>query len=315
MFTFTRMGEVPRFLQQPPREVEVAAGEVVFTLEAATFLRGRVVDSAGNALPRMMVNAKYADGTWAGGANTEENGGFSIPVRGGVPVTVEVPGWQMAKDPGGNFARAPVQPASLEVTAPAEKVEIALAAIEGGRTLKVRVVDLEGRPIPKMPVLVPNPKNRTYPVTDENGRLVVEDLLAEEITLSVSLPTLFVGGPPPIPTGTVLPAPVKVVPNGQEVTLQLRKGVLVAGIVYGSDGRPVEKARVDIQTADFNLASDMTGPDGRFKVWIAPDSKLRWASAYTLATREAREQVVVEEAALAKMGSELVFRLEPFKGR
>jgi RNA polymerase sigma-70 factor (ECF subfamily) len=312
---FTLKGEVPRFLQQPPREVEVAAGEVVWTLEAASFLRGRVMDSAGNALPRMMVNAKYADGTWAGGATTQENGGFSLPVRGGVPVTVEVPGWQMAKDPGGNFARALVQPASLEVTAPSEKVEISLASIEGGRTLKVRVVDLEGRPIPKMPVLIPNPKNRTYPVTDEDGRLTVEDLLAEEITLSVSLPTLIVGGPPPIPAGTVLPAPVKVVPNGQEITLQLRKGVAVTGIVYGSDGRPVEKARVDIQTADLNLASDLTGPDGRFKVWIAPDSKLRWASAYTIAARENREQIQVQEADLAKMGNELVFRLEPIKAR
>ncbi|HEU4395788.1 MAG TPA: hypothetical protein VFS92_09495, partial [Planctomycetota bacterium] len=305
-----------RFVWPHPQMVKPEGQEVVLRLRRAGEVRGVVLGPDRKPVGGLSITVTDSAGAWVGGAFAKEDGSFSIPVGLGDTVDLAISGQRMKAQGSGRMEEAsPYRGERKGVVCPAEGVEIVTTMVESNRSITVRVLDLEGRPMAHVPLSILKPGERTYPQTGEDGRLTVEGLLAEEIRVMAFMPTLVVGGPPPLPDGAILPEPVKVVPDGQEITLRLRTGVPVAGTVLDSEGRPAAGARVDLQTMDYVLASAFAGPDGRFRMWIAPEMKLRHASAYTFASggRGMHELIQLDEAALAAMGDALVFRLKPYE--
>ena len=304
-----------RFVWPKPELVKPAGQEVVLRLRRAGEIRGVVLAPDRTPLGGISVMARDAAGDWGAGAFAKEDGTFAIPVGLGDTVDLSINGQRLKARTSGRMDEAsPYRGERKGVVCPAEGVEIVTTIVESNRRITVRVLDLQGNPMARVPLTILKPGERMFPSTGEDGRLTVEGLLAEEIQVSALMPAVVIGGPPPLPDGTVLPEPVKVVPDGQEITLRLRTGVPITGTVLDSEGRPTSGARVDLQTTDFVGASALTGADGRFKTWISPNLKLRHANVYTFLPegRGIHEHVQLDEAALAAMGDALVFRLKPY---
>ena len=189
--------------------------------------------------------------------------------------------------------------------------------MDSNRRLTLQVVDLDGHPRRNFSVSLIKPGAQSYPTTDENGEYTAEGLLAEETTISVFAPGVAPGQPSPVPEGAVLPDPVKLVPDGQVVTMQLRKGVPFTGVVFKVDGQPAEKAMVTIQTADFVATNGTTDASGRFKVWVTPGQKLMMAHAMLMGPNgpAGMKQLQGTDLEKAMEKSELEIHLEPYKGR
>jgi len=304
-----------RFLQPRTETVEPAGQEIAIRLRRAGEIRGVVLAPDRTPLAGMAVTAKDAQGNGVSGVFTGEDGAFSVPVGHGDRVDLVVNGQRRSgKGQRPSDEMTPHRGERRGVAGPAERIEIVTTVVEWNRALTVRVLDLEGKPMAGVPVTLLRPGENTCPVTGVDGRVTVEGLPPDEIRVSALMPSVTIGAPPPLPEGAVLPEPVSAVPDGQEVTLRLRTGVPVTGRVLDAAGSPAAEARVDLQTTDFVLASAVTGPDGRFRAWIAPGLRLRWATAYSFSpgVPGIREQVILEEAALAEMGTaELLFRLKP----
>jgi protocatechuate 3,4-dioxygenase beta subunit len=302
------------FLPHEPVDATVGGPPVVVRLAAAAFVRGRVVGPDGKPLSGMSVNAKGPGTAWAG-ARTDEKGEFSLSMEGGVPFRVEVGGSRTKDDGSGQVEMTNLRADPQELTAPADGILFTMHEIGSGRTLTVRVVDLDGKPIPFCSVSSPAPsKDGSLPWTDRDGRVTLEGLTEEECSITVHAPAGVVGGRPGIPEGTVMPPPVKVVPRGQEVVFQLRKGEARKGIVRDPDGRPVEKAWVILQTDDYVVSQGSSMPDGTFTVWVSPGRRLIRATASSISRDGPRFVADLEKDAVPQEG-EIVLRLEPYKGR
>ena len=302
-----------RFLKPAPIDAVVGGAPVIVRLVEGSLIRGRVLGPDGTPLSGMSVNAKGPEKAWAG-AVTNAKGEFSLSVASGVPFLVEVGGWRHLDDGTGSTERTNLRADAREVLAPVDGVIFNLHAIPAGKTLTVRVVDLNGKPIPNCSISSPAPaKDNTLPWTDRDGRVTLEGLFEEEIRVTAHQPGGQLGKAS-LPEGTVMPAPVTVIPRGQEITLSLRKGVARSGRVLDGEGRPVEKAAVMLQTDDFVSSMAWSRADGTFTAWVSPGSKLMRATASTFLPNGPGQVADLENEAVPPEG-EIVFRLQPEKER
>lgn len=308
-----------RFIWPQPETVMPIGQEVVIRLRRAGEISGVVLSPEGSPMAGMLVTAPGESGRWSEAAYTKDDGTFRLSVGLGDSVTVDVPGQRRPTDPSrANMdERTPFRGRKMGIASPTQGLEIRTVAVENDRRITIRAVDLEGRPLKGLLVSLLKPGERTWPVTNEKGEFTAEGLFAEEITISVMSPGLPPGQPSPIPEGTILPAPVKVVPEGQVITMSLRKGVPFTGRVFDQDGAPAAKASVMIQTVDFIVANGTTDSSGRFKVWIAPDQKLMMAHAMLVGPTgvAGMKQLQGTDLERAMEKAELEIRLEPYKGR
>ncbi|NUN53860.1 MAG: carboxypeptidase regulatory-like domain-containing protein, partial [Planctomycetaceae bacterium] len=286
--------------------------EVRITLHPASPIRGRVVDAEGKGLEGMQVHYRAPEMPYGQIATSGPDGAFEFSSGAGRPVVIDLQPFRTVK---GNPQpeRSPFRAEPVTATAPAEGVILRAIPVESDRTLTVRVLDLEERPLPGFLLTLLQDEKGSFPVTDGNGEVRLEGLLAEEIQFGVFAPQAAAGQASPLPEGAVLPAPVKVMPEGQVVTLRLRRGTALPGTVLDSAGAPAAGAQVYVQTEDYSVAQAVADGDGRFRVFVATGVKLLLAHAVLMGEAGPREMKQIRGEELE--GGDLVIRLEAVKGR
>lgn len=144
-----------------------------------------------------------------------------------------------------------------------DDVEIRL---RGGRTIRGRVVDASGEPVPAFHVVARRARSalvrrhvKTVSGYDAEGRFLVTGLPDAEHELVATA-----RGYPPSD-------PITVTPGGPEVTITLREGGRVVGVVRSEDGSPLAGARLTVEahlgrgsSAAPTLPLVVSGPDGAF---------------------------------------------------
>jgi len=147
------------------------------------------------------------------------------------------------------------------VAAGSKGLVLRLRPLADDRTVTVRVVDPDGKPMPRMRVFTPS--HRRFVETDADGRVTLKDMLARPTKVHVFPDARNA-------PGLVPPAGVEIVPNGQEIEIRFRKGVALRGIVVrrqGSKGNifvVVSSGKTTVGTANCD-------DDGRFEVFLDPD--------------------------------------------
>ncbi len=153
-----------------------------------------------------------------------------------------------------------------DVTAPATGLRMTVAAPALDRSVRVRVLDGAGRPVAGMRVFAPHrgAPRRAAILTGDDGRATIDRL--PEMPLFVSTP--FSEGHPAA-SSWAAPESVKVIPDGQEIVLRLRRAVALRGVVVDVNGAPVAEATVYVEglgtTGSVVVACS---EDGRFALLI-----------------------------------------------
>ena len=148
-------------------------------------------------------------------------------------MVLSVPGAERTTSRKGLYEdeRTPYRGRVDEVTAPAEGITIQTHTISYDRSLTVLVLDPDGEPAPAVLAMVSErmlTPDMNPPQTDEEGRILFEDLPSEPIMVHA-----FKSLDSPLPEDVLPSKPKEVVPEGQE-----RPAV----------GRPLSRTRKDILT-------------------------------------------------------------------
>ena len=227
---------------------------------------GRVFMRNDEPVPRIVVRARSANEpvSWA---LTDEEGRFEIAVSrtGGTELALG-PQYAQSAQPSGT-PRLLLGSLSA-VRAGSRDLVIWASVVAADRTLRVRITAPDGTAVPRASVLVrPCASVRTV-VTDATGRVEVVGLPRETVVVAVVL------GPRHPAHGRWLPPrPQEVVPAGQELSLALRPGTPVEGVVLLRDGGPAQSASVTAFDGATSVAFALTDARGHFKLLLEPDQK------------------------------------------
>ncbi len=134
-----------------------------------------------------------------------------------------------------------------------------------GRRLSVVVRDSAGTPIPGLQVGVARGPG-TPGITDAEGRADLAGLPAHEVTLVLARGA---GWTPRRPLD-VPPAPLRVVPDGQVVTMDCRSGVALRGRIFGTAFTPFGDLWLSVSSAEDDRYSVRVDSSGRFTVGVLP---------------------------------------------
>jgi RNA polymerase sigma-70 factor (ECF subfamily) len=297
------------YLDPGPTECTVGGFPVEIRLERGAAIRGQVLGPDGRPLEGMTVRAEGPLGSWEYG-RTGSDGEFALFRKAGVPVRLDVPGFQARRDGSGASIRTNLRAAPREVYAPVDGVVFTMHAIRSGMSLTVRVVDLVGNPIPGCSVLAPNGDEATFPMTGPDGSVTIESLFEEPTRILAMQPSGRAGGPATIPEGTVMPDPVTVVPSDQEIVLRLRAGEPRKGRVLDAEERTVSGAWVTLQTDDYVAGESWSDAQGKFTVHVSPGRRLIRATAVVVSPEGPRFTADLGKDEVPQEG-EIVLRLAP----
>jgi hypothetical protein len=135
-------------------------------------------------------------------------------------------------------------------------------ALPHDQRISVRVVDLEGQPVPEAElVLHANGLDSRLETTNAEGRATFTDLPAIEIAISMQL---WKWERVRIQPGLLAPARQQALPSGQELVFAFRQGVPLRGRVVDAEGRGIE-AKVQIRSGGLHVDATVTDADG---TWI-----------------------------------------------
>lgn len=254
---------------------EVKGPEVRITLKDSSVLSGRVVDGAGQLVPRFTISASLqrdggaaamgedfdfgaGDDPGAGMADSESStdGGFALDL---VPGRFEV--WVEA---------APFAPLRLEATAPGDVV----IALKMGAKVRGQVVDLDGVPAPGVQVnsrAEGRERRSERASTDAEGHFLLEGMEAGRHTLTA------VQKEDGLRTWTAQAVVTLAEGATAEVVLRPNAGVAVAGVVLSDRGEPAPEVTVTgwaeskdggVEPAGASMAR--TDSEGRFRLRTLP---------------------------------------------
>lgn len=243
---------------------------VVVTLRRALAIEGVLLDADGSPVANVRVSAK-SPGRWVRPVVTDGAGKFRlISLERG---TYELEARLLKESRVGLVATA-------RVAAGTTGVELRLARPEGQATgLVVRVVDADGKAVPRARVNVRFAESGSTGATVENGLAIVDATGREDglvgATVTVSAPRSLGGQPLPFGPATVGP----LLGSEAEVEVRLPAERAIVGVVRDPDGKPVRGAVV--VAADPSEASNVawvfrsdggdlprarTDADGRFRL-------------------------------------------------
>jgi RNA polymerase sigma-70 factor (ECF subfamily) len=293
--------------------LDAGAPEATLVLREEGFVRGTLLDVDGRPLPQMEIRATSTSGGGLYIVASGPDGAFEIRAPRGETLRLEIPGtwWRI---PGDKSSREPCplphRAAKAGVPVPSEGVVIREES-PTHPTLAVRLLDLEGNPMPGARVFAWTYQGATFNEgTGPDGIVRFEFPYPDEVTVQL-LPR---SPEKPLPPCAVLPAPVKVVPAGQEITVRLREGIARTGIVKDADDRPAPGAWVSLKTEDLVESTAKAADDGTFTVWVAPGLKVVRAEAALGAQEGPGSRAEIEGDAVPAEG-EIVLRLGPVKAR
>jgi len=257
-----------RLLDASGVEVTDADEEVELRLEDAGSLTGVVRGPDGAPLPRAIVVGEAA-GRKPTATLSDAQGRFALEVAAADPYAVRVTGQHDAARPGQILELVGER---LGLRAGDADVIVVARPASKDRALTIVVETPEGAPLPGARVAVTGWDGRTHNLASgDGGRVEVRELSSRPVDLLVEPMEaqrerwVFVHRP-------------RVVPEGQTLTIRLRVGVLIGGIVLGADGRGVGGVAVDAHPAGSGHAqlpwSTFTDAAGRFRLLVDPEVAL-----------------------------------------
>jgi hypothetical protein len=149
------------------------------------------------------------------------------------------------------------------VVAPAKDLVLRTTEVVFERSLRVLVLTPDGQPVAGAAVVVSTP-GFTFPrqTTDAQGRSSIDKLPDDLVSVTASPSGSQAGA-------TILSKAIRVLPQGQELTVSLRAGVPLRGRVMTPTGDPVNQAMLTA-SGERELFSAKSDAQGRFVLMVAP---------------------------------------------
>lgn len=224
-----------------PTDEQLRDGSAVFTLRRGGRVEGTVTDPAGKPIPHATIlpGRDRMDSTSKPAFTTDDAGRFVIPHAppGALTLTVKAHGHAPA-----------LESVRVPTTGVAEPLTVTL---EPGRTLRLRVVDADGRGLPGVLVAANSWQGRrtleTCLETDAEGRVVWASAPPDPVDFAV------------LHTGYQSLRNVPLTASDAEQTLTLRRPLHVVGTV--TNARTGERLRA------FQLLTGNVSPDGQ-RFWV-----------------------------------------------
>jgi RNA polymerase sigma factor (sigma-70 family) len=277
-----------------------AAERVELVVERAAWIAGRVVLEDGAPFPMAPISA-LERGRRVASTVTDLDGRFKlvVPAEGAWDVVIEAidPGQNRITRVGHAIAREdrPADTPSVErpselsgeargVASGTQDVAITATRRTGTRTLRVRAVTTDGRPVAGVPIRLVGVGRRgefaSAPRTGEDGRVDILEVPDRRILAS------FWGDGPEAPQwerdGWIVPSLSLLTPVGdEEFVIELVPGRPIRGRVETPEGfEPVKDARGRAARASISVSDESTqrvwtcrsDPDGRFTALVPADA-------------------------------------------
>jgi hypothetical protein len=267
-----------------PEEVgrAVPAGqEVRVVVRTGAELSGRCEDRDGKPVPEVPVAAfRVSDDRSVVTGRADGEGRFTLVVPPGERVHLSAADQQ----PGPVFWRGELR----DVGAPAEHLVLPMRRLALDRSLTVQVHDPDGKPVWTAAVTAQSWTGGRSGRTGKRGTITLEDLPDDHVTVVVSSDAQTVVDEDAIP-----PAGVRVLPEGQTITLSFRRGVPVTGVVLDGSERPARSVAVTLTTPDGVQVGGVTDAAGRFRIAGLSGQLHRLAAEGTVLERVRPEDGVV----------------------
>jgi len=235
-------------------------GNVRIELKRAGIVRGVVLLPDGKPVYKPLLAVRNGDRELSSTFG-QEDGTFRVVVPANGAVDIVFKG-HTVRGTRGTDLNTPYTGTLRGVTAGATGATLRLQPIAENRSLTVRVVDPDGKPLEKMRVFTE--QHRRFSLTDAEGRFRFTKLLAKPLLVSVFPDTEKA-------PGLVPPPQVSVTPNGQEIELRFLKGIALRGTVIRAAGSK-GNVFVIVRAGEKALATANCGSDGRFEAFIASDA-------------------------------------------
>ncbi len=227
--------------------------EVVFVLQQGERIRGVVIGPDQKPFAGALVELVYGKGD-KGTKSAGNDGRFEFTVPRGQTVDLVFRGLSNRRAPAANADLLEGKLVGVRAGSGEHRLELRMPRMD--RALTVRVLDPEGRPVKG--AMVQTQPGAARLTTDEDGSVKLTELPARELKLFAShfreRKRWFA------------PVPRTVVPNGQTITLQMRRAVAIRGVLRYPDKTPVAGAMLLGRSGDmhFNTLSDR---EGRFTLY------------------------------------------------
>jgi beta-lactamase regulating signal transducer with metallopeptidase domain len=249
-----------------------AKGAVRLVIKPARTVVVRVKDAAGAPIPGASVEA--FDFAYQFHAQTGPDGVASLRV----PADARIPGVIGLKSDAGfdYFENYRTQPPGNAFAFPPLPGEIALT-LDGARTVRIKVIDAAGRPVPGVVVKPFRPSKAgkietieiahgatTSVMTDGEGVAVFDWLPKAVAGVRPSGVVTFFVNPPP---GFSPAGPLRSIPGGPtELTAQVKRSARLRGVVRYPDGRPAQGTLVLVGLGALGRvpAGTRTDADGKY---------------------------------------------------
>ncbi|MCE9637405.1 MAG: sigma-70 family RNA polymerase sigma factor, partial [Planctomycetes bacterium] len=241
------------FLQPAWKPLPDDTSDMTIALEEGAVVTGRVVDPEGAGVAGAWFRLIGADGDerWA---EAGADGLFRVLVRKDSRSVVVFDGAVTARGTRKDSGLA----ARVEGVAAGADIVVRCTRVALDRTLTIVVVSPQGDPVPKASV---NLFGGVNPQTDDAGRVAFKDLPARNLTVRVFMQS----------SDFLAPAPVDVVPDGQELRLVCRSATRITGTVVDKAGTPQPWGSAHAERRGEGVAWSQVGQDGRFAL-LLPDT-------------------------------------------
>ncbi|MFI5401432.1 MAG: hypothetical protein ACHQ1G_00630 [Planctomycetota bacterium] len=240
-------------------ELEDGTSEYRIVLRKASTIQGFVRGEDGKPVGDVIVAAKVG-GKSVASELSGADGAFTLRVPMDETFDVQFDGLNRR----GRGAREEYVGDPVRARSGATGVEVRLRRLARDRALRVKVVFPDGSPAPGITVHA----DKSRADTGDDGVATLTGLPAREVVVNALAPMDR--------ADVAVPAALKVVPTGQEVTLALRKALAVSGVVMMPDGTPAAHAFVMVQRADRVTYAAEAAADGTFAVRVPADEAGPW---------------------------------------
>jgi RNA polymerase sigma-70 factor (ECF subfamily) len=211
---------------------------------------------AAEGAARDAARAAYTDGT----------GAFDLQVPRETLVDLEVRGRQRVEigEAQSSYSLSRMTPYRAEqrgVVAPASGIMLRAREISRDRTLEVTVVDPDGNPVALAEVVANGGGVLVRGETDAQGHATLTGLSADQVAVSAHSSQLY-NAPEPV----IEAARISLLPDGQRITLALRRGAKITGRAIDPKGNAVAGAMVHATSGDEAFVGGLTDDHGRFQI-------------------------------------------------
>lgn len=268
-----------RYVGVTHQRITPGQDEMHFVLREARPARGTIVGPDSEPLGRLSLAVEIG-GERIATRESDESGHFEVPIPLGEQANLVLTGRASRKTASGaiQVVDAPYRGRLDGVGAGEVGLVVRARKLMGDRRLRVRVLLPSGAPARGAHVYAqPSPSGRSSHTTDDEGRVELIGLVHGPTTIRAS----YYGRDLPENVGAL---PQTITPDGQEITLHIREGVLLRGIALDAEGEPLAGVEIRVQTmARDRWPTTSSGADGIWAIRLAPEDgeKVTVGAAFT----------------------------------